>query len=635
MNCAYPMIFSPLSVNRMVLKNRIVSTPLGMNDISELEGPASVIKGSVAVDAPNSMWADLPYAFSRHAVDETHDWVIKAHAKGMKAGIELIHCGSQARAYDCPYVFGPCDMVNDEGYPTKAMDESDMKTVCDAYAKAARDARMLGFDFIFMHFGHGWLPAEFLSPLYNHRTDSYGGSMENRARFPLQILQAVRKAVGPYFPIDMRISSVEHVSGSIDFEDTLAFIGMAKQYIDAVQISCGLDKGFGYSGNVKMSTTIFEPHEINVEYAAKVKEKYPELIVSVVGGIETPERAEAILASGKADLIAMGRSLLADPEWVRKAEEGRGADIRPCLRCLQCYHISTEYKNIGCSVNPRFHHHAYIPRDRDIVRNESSKTVVVIGGGPAGISAALAAEKKGNHVILLEKEPELGGMLRFIVKEHYKEDMQRYYQWLISEAMRSGVEIRLNTEATPEMVRGLNPDYLIVAVGSKPKLPPIKGLDLPRVHDCLDAINNYDRLGNTLVVIGGGSIGSELALGAAEKDHKNVAVVEMTDMIAANGNMLYRISMMQHMQRLDNLLLYTGAACQEITEESVVIKKGDEIIEIPYDDVIIASGMESNSLVASQFYGIIPETSIVGDASSVRLTQEANLEGTLAGLRTE
>ena len=193
MNQKYPNIFAPLKVNTMTLKNRIVSTPLGFNDISELEGPSSVIKGSVGVDSPNSMWADIPYAFSKHAVDETHDWVIKAHAKGMKAGIELIHCGSQSRAHDCPYVFGPSEMVNDEGCQTKPMDESDMKTVCDAYAKAAYDAKSLGFDFIFLHFGHGWLPAEFLSPLYNHRTDAYGGSLDNRARFPLQILKEVRK----------------------------------------------------------------------------------------------------------------------------------------------------------------------------------------------------------------------------------------------------------------------------------------------------------------------------------------------------------------------------------------------------------------------------------------------------------
>ena len=432
----------------------------------------------------------------------------------------------------------------------------------------------------------------------------------------------------------MRISAVEHVPGSISFEDTLAFIGMAEKYIDAVQISCGLDKGFGYRGNVKMSTTIFEPHEINVDYAAQVKKAYPELIVGVVGGIETPERAESILAEGKADLIALGRPLLADPEWVMKAMRNQSDQIRPCLRCLQCYHISTEYKNIGCTVNPRFHHHIYIPKDSEITKNDKPRTVVVIGGGPAGIAAALAADKRGNHVILLEKEAELGGMIRYIIKEHYKDDMKRYYRWMIDQTEQSGVEFRLNTEATPELVRSLNPDYLIVAVGSQPKNPPVKGLDLPHVHDCLSAIRNYDALGKNLVIIGGGSIGSEIALGAAEVDGKNVAVIEMTDQIAGNANMLYRVSIKEHMERCDNLLVYTGSVCMEVTESCVRVRRGDEIIEIPYDDVIVASGMASKTDLANSFFGITPETCIIGDASSVRLIQEANLEGTMAGLRT-
>lgn len=631
----YEHIFTPITINRTVFKNRIISTPLGMNDIAELDGPAYVIKGSVAVDAPNALWGPEPYAFSRHAVDSLHSWVLKAHSRGMKAGVELIHCGNQARAYDKPYVFGPSEGMNDEGYKIKAMDEADMQVVINAYAKAATDAKKLGFDIIFMHFAHGWLPAEFLSPLHNHREDKYGGSLENRARFPLAILSAVRKAVGPYFPVDMRISCVEHVKGSIEFSDTLAFIGMAEKYIDSVQISRGLDKGFGYNGNVVMSPTIFEPQMINVEYASQVKKAYPNLIVGVVGAIETPEQAEEIISTGKADMVALGRALLADPKWVKKAEENNSDAIRPCVRCLQCYHISTGYWNIGCTVNPRFHHHELIPSDSDIKSNAVPKTVVVIGGGPAGLSAAFAAEKKGNKVVLFEKENEIGGNLRYITKEHYKEDLLHYYDFLKRKAAQSTVDFRLNTMATPDMVKNLKPDYLIVAIGSKPKFPPIKGLDLDNVHDCLSAISDYPHLGNNLVIIGGGSVGAEMALGAAEIDNKNVTIIEMTDTIASNGNLLYRISMKQHMDKLPNLKILTNSICREVTDKNVVIEQNGERVEIPYDDVIVASGMSPKTEEANSFFGICPDTTIVGDANNVRLIQEANLEGTMAGLRTE
>ncbi|MCI5722914.1 MAG: FAD-dependent oxidoreductase [Erysipelotrichaceae bacterium] len=633
MNSKFIKLFSPIAINKTMLKNRIVSTPLGMNDISELEGPGYVIKGSVAVEAPNAMWGPIPYAFRGKAADELHEWIIKAHAKGMKAGVELIHCGNQARAYDKPYVFGPSTTTNDEGYHVKAMDEDDMQLVIDAYAKAAKDAVILGVDILFLHFAHGWLPAEFLSPLHNHRIDEYGGSLKKRAKFPLRILQAVRKAVGPNYPIDMRISAVEHVEGSITFEDTLAFIGLAKEYIDAVQISCGLDKGFQYKGNVKMSTTIFERRLLNVEYASMVKQAYPDLIVGVVGGIETPAEAEEIIENKKIDLVAIGRALLADPEWARKALENREDEIRPCVRCLQCYHISTEYKNIGCTVNPRFHHHAYIPKQ--IQKNICMKKVVVIGGGPAGISAAIAANKKGNHVILFEKENQLGGMLRYITQEHYKEDMKRYYNWLLKEVGKYDIDIRLNTEATPEMIQSIKPDYLILAVGSKPKIPPIKGCNLLHVHNCLDGIDNYNQLGKNIVIVGGGSIGSEIALGAAEIDKKNVTLIEMSDRIASNGNMLYRVSMQQHMDQCQNLKIFKNSQCKEISENFVIINTKDGLKEIPYDDVIIASGMEPKTELAQSFFGITAETCIIGDSNSVRLIQEANLEGTLAGLRTE
>lgn len=631
----YPHLFSPLTINKTVLKNRIISTPMGMLDIGELEGPAYCILGSMGVDAPNSLWGPVPYAFSRHEVDKTHARVLLAHCKGMLVAPEILHCGSQGRISVGDHLYGPCDTVNDEGFKVKAMNREDMDMVINAYAKMAKDSKTLGFDMLFMHFAHGWLPAQFLSPIHNHRTDEYGGTLENRAKFPLEILKAVREAVGPDFPIDMRISAVEYVENSITFDDTLQFILWAEKYIDSVQISCGLDKGFNYSANVKMTTPIFEPRLLNVEYAAKVKSYVKKIKVGVVGGIETPEEAEKIIAENKADMVGIGRAFVADPEWAKKAYEGRSDEIKPCLRCLQCYHIATAYKNIGCSVNARFHHENLVPKEEEYSRVKNSRNVIIVGAGPAGIRAALTAYKRGNKVTLIEKESKIGGMLNYICKEHYKDDVKRYFDFLKRELAKTDITIMTNTTATKELIKKLNPDYLYVAIGSAPVSPRIPGIDKKHVHSCLDAIDHFDEMGKNVVVIGGGTIGAELALGLSEFGDRKVSLIEATGDIVPNANMLYRISIKQHFEKCKNCDIYTNTKCIEIKDHSAVIETEAGIKEIECDDVIIAIGMRPKIEEANSFFNVTMNTELIGDCHRVAQIQEATLEGVMAGLKIE
>ena len=630
-NFKYKNIFTPIKINQMVLKNRIVATPVGDMVEAARGGAAMVITHTLPMDMRNAFWSNEPYAFSKYKVEAEKNEINKVHAYGAKCSAELLHCGAVVKVPDGEYALGPCDMVNDRGCKVKAMNEEEMHMVVNAYAKMAKEAVELGYDCIFMHFAHGWLPAEFISPLYNHRTDEYGGPIENRAKFPLMILEGVRKAVGPNFPLDMRISSVEHVDGSIDFEDTLAFIKMAEKYIDSVQISCGLDMGFNYEGNVTMSTTIFEPHYINVDYAARVK-KEVSIPVYAVGGFSDPDEAEEILASGKIDMIAVGRQMVADPDWANKLLCGREKDIRPCIRCLQCYHIATEHRNMGCSVNPRYRRETWIPRDEEIKEAEVKKNVVVIGAGPGGIKAALTAAKQGHKVTLLEKENETGGMLRYIVKEHYKEDIVRYLNFLRYQLENSSIDLRLNTEATPELVRNLSPDKLIMAVGSSEIKPRINGSDQDFVLGEFEAICHPEKVGQKVVVVGGGTIGAEMALGYAEVDKKEVYCVEMTDTVAGKGNMLYRISLNQHIRRCENLNVLTETACKEIKDHKVVVESKDGIREIECDTVVLAIGVRSNRDLANSFYGITPNTVILGDCNNVRQIMEATLDGFNAGL---
>jgi len=619
----YPNLFSPIKINTVTARNRIVATPVGeVFEEKALGGAGIVICGHTIVEPGRSSFAspDEPYGFYKYEVERTQSKIRRAHQAGAKASIEIFHAGQYARVKD--YAMGPMGFIREDGVEVKAMDLSMMEHTADCFAATSKDAKDLGFDMIFVHFGHGWLAPQFLSPLFNQRTDEFGGSLENRAKFPLMILQRIRKAVGPFFPIDMRISAIEWVQGSITFEDTLAFIKMAEPYIDTVQISAGLD--INHEGNVHMVTTNFKPHTVNAEYAAIVR-KNVKIPVSTVGAVMNPQEAEDLIASGKVDLVGFGRSFIADPDWPNKAKEGRTEDIVPCIRCNQCYHISTNRRNVGCSVNPRYTNEDFVTKVP--LMAEVKKHVVIIGAGPAGLKAALTASQRGHHVTLLEKSSEVGGAVHYIAKEYYKQDILAYLTYLKGQLKKSNIDLRLNTIATPESVKALNPDAIIVAVGASPIVPPIPGIDLPHVMGFYDALENEDKIGQNVVIIGGGSIGAEIGLELAELHHKNVTIVELFDQIAVQGNLLYRIALRQKMDAVPNLIKKMNSACQSISTEGCLLKTPEGLETIPADTVIIATGVRANMKLAESFYGIVPDTFTIGDCNSARKIMEAVFEG--------
>lgn len=622
---AFTHLFSPIQINHLIVKNRVVATPTGdFFDEKALGGAGIVIAGHAIVEEGRSSFAsgDEPDAFHKYQREETRRRALRIHQGGARASIEIFHGGQFARVRD--FARGPVSFTRADGTEVRAMTPTDMGTVSQLFAQTVLSARELGFDMVFLHFGHGWLPAQFLSPRTNTRTDEYGGSIENRSRFPLQILRTIREAVGPRFPMDMRISAVEWVPDSISFEDTLAFLEKAQEYVDSVQISSGLD--IGIQGNVHMATTTFEPHTPNAEYARQVKAALS-IPVGVVGAILSPQEAEDIIASGAADLVGLGRPLIADPEWPRKAAEGRADEIVPCIRCLQCYHISTDRKKVGCSVNARFWNEEFVPRT--VEPAPARRRVVVVGGGPGGITAALVAARRGHDVVLLEKSDQLGGLLTVIRREQYKADIGRYHDYLLRQVeLHPEIDVRLGVEADPALVADLHPDALVLALGSREFAVPIPGVAGPRVMGACDAIEHPDRLGRDVTVLGAGSVGAELALELAVFEGHRVTVLEPGDAIARQGNSLYREGLRQKIEQAPDLHFHLGHLPVSIDEDGTVrtTDHAGATGEFPGDTVIVATGMRALEEEAKAFYGITPDTVMVGDCVQPRIIQDAVLE---------
>lgn len=618
---AYPMLFSPYTIRNCTFRNRIFSLPnqthfkgiiqAAYSEAKARGGAAQVTIGETPVTGKYIRQRGA-FNFILDDPDEIRFMAetalaIKLH--GAVASVQLNHPGPYAICYskDSPAPIGPMGYIRNDGIEVKAMDEDKIEEVVESFGIAAANIKRAGYDMCQVHTGHGWLLGQFLSEHYNSRKDKYGGSLENRARFAIEVYDRIRQKCGPNFPIEIRVSGDELVPGGMKVDEVIEFLKMVEGKADMVNVSVGVHQSRDTAYRMFPQTS-FTKHGVNVPYAAAIK-KAVKIPVIATGGISDPEHAERILQEGQADFIGMARALIADPDFPRKARSGRRNEIVPCLRCTNCMLGLGINDTVCCAVNPQTGREL---QWQTAPRPVASRKVLVVGGGPAGMKAAITAVERGHDVTLLEKSNELGGMLKISDHDPLKNDMKRFKDYLVNRTM-SLVKVRLNTEATAELVQEFTPDVLIAAVGATPVYPNIQGIGGENVMTAVTAFADASKAGKKVAIIGGGMVGCETGLFMAELG-KDVMIVEMMDAIGDPVNWRNNLPLIEKMDATPSLDYETGLRCLEINSSGIKVSGKDGVEKfIDADTVILSAGMKPNSDTVEQLQNCVPEFYFIGD----------------------
>ena len=626
-NKFYPNLASPITINGLTFKNRIFGAPMSNPELDPdchmreediafhanrgKGGLASVCIGLGIVEAVGRSHTKEIILYDDMSLPSLKRMANEFHKHNCMATMELAHGGKfgAARSHlGADYsLIGPNDEINAQGVQVKAMTDEQIEATAQAFGDAAKLVKEAGFDMVFIHGGHGWLLGQFASPYFNKRTDKWGGSLENRMRFSLLVIDKVREAVGPDFPIEFRMSGSECIPGGYDIDEAVEMAKMIDGKVDIIHVSAGIHE----NNDVFVIThpSMFIEHGCNVKYAAEIK-KHVKTPVATLGGLNDVDMMEDIIASGKADIIEVARQSLCDPYFPEKAFSGNKEDITQCCRCYTCFFNYLSNRTYCCAFNPVI---------GDELENKygfpqtTPKKVIVVGGGPGGMEAAITAAQRGHDVTLYEKRNRLGGQIAHEQFIPFKKDMYHFVEVLAKRCEKEGVKVCLNTNITPEEVANMNADVVISAVGAKPIVPNIPGIEKAVGLNVLES--ETPDVGQKVVILGGGSVGSEIGI-YLDMLGKDVTILEMKDTWAQDAYWMHRVAMDQHV-RDSKMDIKTNTKAIEIKDNGVVCQSAEGEIFVEADTVILAAGMKANREVANEFLNTAPRVFEVGDEIKV------------------
>lgn len=626
----YPNLFSPYEIRGIKLKNRILSAPIGISffgpeshltdySIEFFEqrakgGAATVTMGNIPVTPPTGGGVIRYPDFNLHgreAFSVLCKFAETMRQHGALASVQLNHNGP---GQGCDFDVLPS--VDKFGNSWRAATEDEVEATIPYFIDCAKALKHAGFQMLQLHCGHNWLIHRFLRP-QNTRGDKWGGSFENRLRFPLAVVNGVREAVGEDFVIEVRITGLDPEKLNVEFGELVAFLNAVEDKIDIVNVSCG---GLMLPREIygHQFPSALDPTEINLEKAAALKARI-KTPVACVGNILYPSSAERMIAEGKVDFVALGRALLADPEWPVKSRRGRERDIRPCLGCYKCLDISHRFNIITCDVNPTLGHEH---RVKGATPAQEKRRVVIVGGGPAGMQAAITAHDRGHEVVLFEKENVLGGLLRISNNTQFKWRTRNFKNYLIHQVENRGIDLRLGIEATKELIEAERPDAVIAAAGSIQRIPDIPGIHGKTVVTATEIFYDRSKVTGKIAVIGGNMSGCEAAIALLDEG-RDVTIVTG----GLHRDLNFQVDGAYDL-RLERARIIRDSRCEEITDGGVRVRglDGSEIF-IEADTVVIALGSISNDGLSREIMHIADDFSEIGDCLKPGTVHEATQSG--------
>ena len=635
----YERVFEPISVGDLRLKNRIMMAPMevGMGGEGGLVNErlikflserakhdvSIIVSGSISVSPEGRGQVTQLSCYDDEFIPGLRALASAVHKVGSKMGAQIYHAGRQAAAEVtgfqpiAPSAI-PCPFL--KNHP-REMKERDFEKLLDKFTEGAKRLEKAGMDLIEVHLAHGYLLHSFLSPFSNNRKDEYGGRLENRLRFPRQVIKAIMSCVS--VPVTIRISAEEFIDDGLHIDEVDEICQLLEEDgIMAVSLSAG-----SYGSMPMVIQPMMIKRGFLVPYAERIK-KHLRVPVIVAGRLNQPELIRDIIASDKADMVALGRELIADEQFVTKMKEGKPERITRCVACNQgCIDNVAMGRHVTCTVNPK----AGFEIDMEEERPEAIKKVMVIGGGPAGLSAAKKCAERSHRVIIVEKQDQLGGKIILASSTPGKEELGLITEDLIrSVAALENVSVRRGTAATRDLIISEAPDVLIIAVGAVPVKPAVEGVELGKVVFAEEILQDEKLIKKRVIIVGGGLVGVDTALELRNRG-AGVLIVEMLSEIAKDAGHIIRSVLLEEIEA-KGIRVLTNCRVEKILEEGVIVRKSGSEKELQAECVVLAVGYRSNEGTVERLKGIAREEYVVGDALEPRSILHAIRDGYRTGL---